>query len=477
MRVLMGRTPSGENVDYTDVDAQTHLGGWAPTRSGKSRLIANMADQRAKQQIGELVIDPKHTLAAMLAEHFAYVLPRMPVLCLRLSDPELIFPMNPFTELAPEVSANLVAQLEGVESSQAVPMIEQVLTCFFALVQTGKIGIAEAVDLFVYEHFHWRLWALEQLTDPTIRAMWKEIVDIRRPDVYQYQVGSSVRRLLRLSRNPQLRRLFGLPKNTLEYHRWLTEPCMVILDTSPSPEFSPESARLATNVILHGLYREATALPEPLETGFYLVIDEAQELLTQTPLVKEMLDRMAWSNVHLEIFCQQTAQMKKFGQDWLYHSVLNDCQVKLAWAGLHPLSALVLAEDMFAADDEHPRTLVRRITDAPYRSFWFSQPQQPTLLVQPQPFVLRPMSEALTQRRIREEFILPFGPMRASDIEQQLAERRWQIDAEAWKLWRERHPKEPGKSPRKPSEKPSLPSPPVGPDREDEEEMTFRSTS
>jgi len=320
---------------------------------------------------------------------------------------------------------------------------------------------------------------LDKISDPTLKEMWREIVGMRQPYMYHQQVGSSVRRLLRLARNSQSRRSFGLPLNALDFTRWMTEGWLVVIDTSPWGDFYQESALLPTNVILHGVYQAAMSLPEPLEVPWFVTIDEAQEYLTYTPIIKDMLDRIAWSNVHLELFFQQTGQVQKAGQEWLFGSILNYCPVKFAWAGLHPQTAAVLAEHMFSDVTASMRAFAHRISDAPWQTFWYSRPQAPTVLVYPKPFVSRRMTQALTERRILEEFVLPFGPLDPKAVDVELAERRRRIDAEAWKRWRQHHPKEPGKSPGKPSgkphQKPVPPSLPRGPDSEDEEGLSYRS--
>ena len=50
---------------------------------------------------------------------------------------------------------------------------------------------------------------------------------------------------------------------------------------------------------------------------------------------------------------------------------MNDCQVKFAWAGLHPYTAMVLAEHMFSDAAATPRKVAHRITHAPWHAFWY----------------------------------------------------------------------------------------------------------
>ncbi len=342
-----------EQVVVTEEDAVTHIHGVGASRSGKSKWLECFSRELSRQDLGFTLLDPQGKLSRDLANYFAYVRPRRPILYFNPSRSDYLIPFNAFRTGQDEVSIRVEKQVEailrvwGAENSDETPRLERWLRCICHLFASGHVSLNEVSDILSWPYASVRESIAELLKgNRVIQNEWLELLSYKRTQDFAQQIESARNRLFRFISNPQLRRIMSLEEKSLDFLPIFEEGAIVIANLAETEVLSEKQARLLGTLMINELWAAVRKdRPTPPRRPYFLLIDEVQKFLT--PDLREILDRGAGKGLHLGVFHQHLTQFKE--QDpWTFASIMTNARLKLVFGGLTKEDALLMAEELFA---------------------------------------------------------------------------------------------------------------------------------
>lgn len=354
--LLIGYDERNEPLHLTADDLASHLLGIGASRYGKSKLVEWLCRQLIRDRRGFCLIDPHGHLFNDLVRWLAYVAPEQDR-GIKLFIPghnQRSVGFNPFRPGRgdPSVQADRRVQATvkvwGAAGTDETPRLERVLRIlYYALIERG-LSPDFARYFLSFTERETREHLVAGITNPVVRGEWEELCAYDRPQDFNGQIESAKNRLTRFLSSLQVRRMIGLNTNCLDLEDVIENGEILLVNLQPTDDFTEENGRLVGTLLVNELWeiarrRKQTAMGRS-PADFFVILDEFQKFIT--PDIGSMLAESAKYGIHLLLFHQFLAQLKL--QDELtYHSVMTNCQTKIAFGGLSRDDARVMAENLF----------------------------------------------------------------------------------------------------------------------------------
>lgn len=355
--IFLGKDEDGQPIRLGSRELETHVHGVGASRTGKSKLIEWIARDLIRNRQGFCLIDPHGFLYDDLVRWLAYVRPKREIILFEPSAGDRIVGFNPFKRRDHEALSTLVdrrvqatVKVWGAENTNATPRLEKWLhNLYWAFMEQGY-SLDVARYFLLWQEKAMRAHLVNGIESPTARAQWEALSSLKSLQDFWGHIESAENRLLVRFLEPlQVRRVMGLNTNNIDLEDIIENGKILLVNLQPKRNrLSWENARLIGTLLLSELWeiaRERRQRPggKP-PSDFFLIIDEFPLLLT--PDIPEMLNQAAKYGIHLFLFHQHLAQLKKRDEE-TYSAVMTNARIKAVFGGLTREDARIMAEEMF----------------------------------------------------------------------------------------------------------------------------------
>ena len=364
-------------------DLKAHAHGVGASRAGKSKLIEHIARQMVRSRRGFCLIDPGGFLYQDLVRWLAYVSPtRSDVVLIDPSYERKVVGFNPFRLDGPKTEASIAAKVDrlvalttkalGIPDFASAPRLERVMRClYYVLIEQGLS--LEAVTYFLSpRHIHVRDTIIGRIESETIKDQWLMLTQGRRPESYLNLVESTANRLFKVLAQPSVKRIFGVPENSIDINAIMTNRSGLLINLQPSLSFSQDAARIFGAFLVNEIWesvRRRTRDEMQRSPNFYLLVDEFQSFTT--PDFPQMLDQGAKYGLHLILFHQNLNQL-----DNATRTALTACHTRFVFGGITSNDAGLMLEGSRPTFD-NLRDDVALVPSLPARHYLLKRPDKP----------------------------------------------------------------------------------------------------
>lgn len=332
LRVGNQNSENGAPLHLTGTDLKAHAHGIGASRSGKSKLIEYIARQFIKERQGFCLIDPGGFLFQDLVQWLAYVKPsRAELILLDPSYEKRIVGFNPLHIDGPKNEATISAKVDrivalttkalGMTDLTNAPRLERVMRCLYYVLIEQDLSL-EAVRYFLSpRHLDVRDAIIDRIQSESIKDQWLMFTG-KRPETYLNMVESTANRLFKVLTQPSVKRIIGVPENSINIGSLTNNRGSLLVNLQPSFSFSPDAAHIIGTFLVNEIWetvRKRTREEMRKAPPFYLLVDEFQSFAT--PDFGQILDQGAKYGLHLILFHQNLNQL--------------DSQIKTAMTACH----------------------------------------------------------------------------------------------------------------------------------------------
>lgn len=343
MQLQVGTQDSdeGEPLYLTRADLKAHAHGIGASRAGKSKLIEHIARYFIRERQGFCLIDPGGFLYQDLIQWLAYVRPeRSEILLLDPSNEKKIVGFNPLhmdgvkNEAAISAKVDRIVALTtkalGMSDLTNAPRLERVMRCLYYVLIEQDLSL-EAVRYFLSpRHLHVRDAIIERIQSETIKDQWLMLTQGKRPEAYMNMVESTANRLFKVLTQPSVKRIIGVPQNSIDVGAITNNRSSLLVNLQPSFSFSQDAAQIIGTFLVNEIWeavRKRTRDEMRKAPHFYLLVDEFQSFAT--PDFGQILDQGAKYGLHLILFHQNLNQL-----DSNIRTAMTACHSRFVFGGI-----------------------------------------------------------------------------------------------------------------------------------------------
>ena len=264
---------------------------------------------------------------------------------------------NPFQRRDDDVLSTLVdrrvqatVKVWGAANTDATPRLEKWLhNLYWALMEQGY-SLDVARYFLQWQEKEMRTRLVQGIRSPTARAQWEALGSLKNlRDFWEHIESTENRLLFRFLEPLQVRRVMGLSTNNIDLEDIIENGKILLVNLQPKKNrLSWDNARLIGTLLLSEFWeiaRERQQGPGGRPpSSFFLMIDEFPLLLT--PDIPDMLNQAGKYGIHLLLFHQHLAQLKKLDEQ-AYGAVMTNARIKAVFGGLTREDARIMAEEMF----------------------------------------------------------------------------------------------------------------------------------
>jgi hypothetical protein len=261
-------------------DRLSHIYIIGQTGTGKSTLLANLAQQDAAHGTGFCLIDPHGDLANELAATIG-----TEVIHWRVGDPACPHGYNPLTRvpraLRPLVASGFVDTLKKQWADRWGPRMEHLLRqAVLALLDQPSAHMGDIVRLYVDKEF--RRQVVSRLVDPQLRAFWT--VEFARMNYLTAIDGVApiANKLGAFLANPTVRKALCEPERPIRFRRAMDEG-QIILVSLAKGQVGADIADVVGGLVMTNLLNAALSrhnVPPNERRPFFLYADEFHAFTT-----------------------------------------------------------------------------------------------------------------------------------------------------------------------------------------------------
>jgi hypothetical protein len=198
------------------------------------------------------------------------------------------------------VAATMMAW--GNTSAAEGPRLSKFLHCIYYALLQQNLPIS-ATDHFLNWHSRERTAIIQKIDCEQMRVPLLKLYGGTQSAFESYIESTGNR--LRLFIHPHLRRIMGVPDNSINLESSVNRGTSLMLNLQPSDRLSDETGRVIGTLLINELWEVFRRKKKPVE--FYLIVDECQKFFT--PDIADMLDQAAKYGLHLFLFHQRLDQI------------------------------------------------------------------------------------------------------------------------------------------------------------------------
>ncbi|OGY07040.1 MAG: hypothetical protein A3D24_03495 [Candidatus Blackburnbacteria bacterium RIFCSPHIGHO2_02_FULL_39_13] len=265
-------------------DRRRHVYIIGKTGTGKSTMLMNMAINDIRNGEGVGVIDPHGETAETLLE-FVPSYRVNDVIYFNPSDTDYPFHLNPLEITDPSqkdiIASGIVAIFYKLFAQSWGPRLEYILrNTILTLLEVPNSTLLQIPELLTNAHF--RNKAVDQITDPVVKAFWKNEFDKMSENFRNEAVSPILNKVGQFLSSQIIRNIVGHPKSTINLEDIMNNKKILILNLSQGRMGEDNAALLGAMLItklqLAAMHR--VNIPEEEREDFYLYVDEFQNFAT-----------------------------------------------------------------------------------------------------------------------------------------------------------------------------------------------------
>jgi excisionase family DNA binding protein len=375
----------GHALFLSDKDLKAHAHGIGASRAGKSKLIEYIARQFIKERQGFCLIDPGGFLYQDLIQWRAYVRPtRSKIVLLDPSYEKKIVGFNPLQIDGPKNETTISAKVDrivalttkalGMADLTNAPRLERVMRCMYYVLIEQDLSL-EAVRYFLSPRtLHIRDAIIDRIQSEAIKDQWLMLTQGKRPEAYLNLVESTANRLFKVLTQPSIKRIIGVPQNSINVGAITNNRNALLVNLQPSFSFSQDAARMIGTFLVNEIWetvRKRTREEMRKAPPFYLLVDEFQSFAT--PDFAQILDQGAKYGLHLILFHQNLNQL-----DNQIRTAMTACHSRFVFGGITSSDANQMLEGSRPTfEDLHDD--ISSVPSLPARHYILKRPDQPLI--------------------------------------------------------------------------------------------------
>ena len=261
-------------------DRLLHLYIVGQTGTGKSTLIANLAQQDAAARHGFCLIDPHGDLAASVSEALA-----VPHRYWNVADPDSRYGYNPLTQVSapyrPLVASGLIDTLRRQWSDAWGARMEHLLRyAILALLEYPRADIRGIVRLFVEKDF--RRAVIGRITDEQVYAFWTQEFPNMNYQTAADGVAPIANKLGAFLAHPVVRRALCTPAEPLRFRQLMDAGEPIIINLGKG-RLGSDTANVLGGLVVASIMHAAFSRhdqPATARRPFFLYVDEFHNFTT-----------------------------------------------------------------------------------------------------------------------------------------------------------------------------------------------------
>ena len=356
-----------------------HLYICGGTGTGKSKFLENLIRQDirnwSKSKCGVLVLDPHGSLYDGLMNWLAWTKLERPIIPIDLRQDDWVVSYNLLRQRKLADPAVLVDNLTDAIAyvwnqggTDQTPLFARWAGNVLRALYETNLTLIQSEDLIDYKARETRRAITAGLKDKSLRRAWQSVDTLSAKD-FEAQIGSTLNRLQRFTRNQTLRSIFGNPNVSLDFGRALKEGSIILVNlATEQAKVSKESAELFATLLLSDLW---TAAQERGKRDgvkpFYVYLDEFQRFVS--PTISDNLDEARGFGLHLTMAHQFPNQLLDRGENGrrVYNSIMENASSKVVFRLSHNENLLAMAEWLFMGvmnpDEVKVKLFSRKVMD------------------------------------------------------------------------------------------------------------------
>jgi uncharacterized protein DUF87 len=318
--LILGNLP-GRNakLGLSKTQRDKHLYICGGTGTGKSKFMENLIRQDirnwSKSKCGVLVLDPHGSLYDGLINWLAWTRFERPIIPIDLRQDDWVVSYNLLRQRKVADPAVLVDNLTDAiayvwnqTGTDKTPLFARWAGNVLRALYETNLTLIQSEDLVEYKAKKARRAITASLKDKSLRLAWQSVDTLSAKD-FEAQIGSTLNRLQRFTRNRTLRSIFGQPDVSLDLGRALKEGSIILVNlATEQAKVSKENAELFATLLLSDLW---TAAQERGKRDgvkpFYVYLDEFQRFVS--PTISDNLDEARGFGLHLTMAHQFPNQL------------------------------------------------------------------------------------------------------------------------------------------------------------------------
>ena len=319
------------------------------SQSGKSKFLEYCMREHVISGNGFCLIDWHGTLYQTMLEFLAYVQPDRPIVLLNPSKPDYIRPFNPFAlpegrEVTSHVIrlADVLVKPWGAENTNELPTYERVVKMVLTYMAVSGAPLHLAAKLLELPKKELREHAISVINDDYVRQQWKQFQYVHTLKEWLREVESTQNRLARFIGSRSVKLFTGLPGESLDINKAITDRAIVLVNLAPSDNLPIESGRVFASLLLSEFLNTAIGHADE-ERPYFVYLDECSNYLTGD--AAKILDQVIKTGLRFTLAFHHLGQFHD--QPHLLQSLDMNAKVKVLFAGLPVKAAKDAAEEFF----------------------------------------------------------------------------------------------------------------------------------
>jgi len=282
------------------------------TGMGKSTLLANIAISDIRAGEGVAVIDPH---GALVEEILDYIPDDRveDVIYFNATDAERPVPFNPLVSTGPAyhhlVASGIIAMMKKVWGDSWGPRLEHVLryTLLTLLIRQGAT-LLDVPRLLL--DADWRTRVVAALPDAHLQTFWRKEFGAYSASFRNEAIAPILNKVGQFTASRLMRAIVEQPENTFDLRQAMDEGKIVLVNLAKGRIGDDASALLGamivTKIWLAALSRQD--IPEAARRDFYLIVDEAHSIATES--FADMLSETRKYRLNLTLAHQYLEQLE-----------------------------------------------------------------------------------------------------------------------------------------------------------------------
>ncbi|MCZ2390320.1 MAG: helix-turn-helix domain-containing protein [Acidobacteria bacterium] len=369
----------GESLYVGGSDLKAHAHGIGASRTGKSKLIETIVRQLIKERQGFCLLDPGGFLYQDLLQWLAYVKPeRTQTTILDPSYQHRIVGFNPLHIPGDKTEEAIFAKVDrlialttkalGISDLTSAPRLERIMRCLYYVLIEQDLPLETLRYFLSPRHFRVRDSIIERVQSESIKDQWLMLTG-RRPEAYLNLVESTANRLFKVLTSPYIKRLIGVPQNSINIPDLVARRSGILVNLQPTEYLSEDATRMVGTFLVSHIWetmRKRTRDDLRTAAKFYLIVDEFQSF--STPDFAQILDQGAKYGLHLLLFNQNLDQL-----DARVRTAMTACHTRFVFGGVTRSDAARMLEGAQAEFEELLESL-GGVASLPPRYFFLKRP-------------------------------------------------------------------------------------------------------
>ena len=353
--LFLGETDEGEKVALSAKDRRNHIHVVGASNKGKSKFMENLIrEDLLNTAVGACVVDPHGLLVddiLLWVSHLAPHLSKRIVVFEPAADTEFVTGFNPIPRSYDSLSNTVYGIVDSIlyawgQGGEIFPRLRPQLYNVLNPLLANKLTLVEALAMFSPNHKTERNLLVDNISDPNIRAAWEVLNRVSNTEEYRLLEGV-INRFSALLNSEHMRRVLSVEDNSIDIGQIMAEKKILLVSLRSHDRIHSDNLRMLGTMILTEIYRVGMLRNEHEQPPpFHVYIDEFGQYTT--PVVAKSLDEIRKKSVYLTVAHQHIAQLLKddTGVE-LVSSIMTNCLIRVAFGGLTPKDASLMAERMW----------------------------------------------------------------------------------------------------------------------------------